>query len=77
MGPRGSALADETDDPVFREFGDFYFTSRGWHPNAITTVALSSSMSFMNFNLLDKIAEISTRPIMLIVGENVFFEGFL
>ncbi|WP_338126434.1 alpha/beta hydrolase [Secundilactobacillus kimchicus] len=76
MGPRGSALADETDDPVFREFGDFYFTSRGWHPNAITTVALSSSMSFMNFNLLDKIAEISTRPIMLIVGENVFSKGF-
>lgn len=76
LGARGSALADENDDPVFREFGDFYFTSRGWHPNAITTFTETSSMAFMNFTLLDKIAEISPRPLMLIAGEQAFSKGF-
>lgn len=72
LGNRGAGLADETDDPVFREFGDFYFTSRGWHPNAITMFTQSSDMSFMNFNLLSKIDEISPRPIMLIAGEQAY-----
>lgn len=76
LGARGAGLADETDDPVFREFGDFYFTSRGWHPNAITMFTQSSNASFMNFSLLSKIDEISPRPIMLIAGENAFSKGF-
>jgi fermentation-respiration switch protein FrsA (DUF1100 family) len=76
LGARGAGLADETDDPVVREFGDFYFSSRGWHPNSITMFTLSSNASFMNFKLLDKIDEISPRPIMLIAGEKAFSKGF-
>lgn len=76
LGNRGAALADETDDPVFREFGDFYFTSRGFHPNSITQFTATSDIAFMNFTLLDKINEISPRPIMLVAGENAFSKFF-
>lgn len=76
LGNRGSALADETDNPIAREFGDFYFSSRGFHPNSITQFTATSDIAFMNFKLLDKIDEISPRPIMLIAGENAFSKFF-
>ncbi|MDI6666709.1 alpha/beta hydrolase [Leuconostoc falkenbergense] len=76
LGPRGSALAQEETDPMTQEFGDFYFTPRGWHPNSITTFTLTSSLSFMNFSLLDHLEDISPRPIMLIAGENSFSQSF-
>lgn len=76
LGSRGAALADETSEPIFREFGDFYFTSRGFHHNSITQFTETSDIAFMNFKLLDKIDEISPRPIMLLAGENAFSKFF-
>lgn len=67
---------DETTDPLSREFHEFYSTPRGYHPNAIAAFSMSSTMSFMNFNLLDNIKRISPRPIMFIVGENALSRFF-
>ncbi|MGB0096582.1 MAG: alpha/beta hydrolase [Solirubrobacteraceae bacterium] len=37
LTPRGAPMGvDETTDPIGREFGEFYSTPRGYHPNSIT-----------------------------------------
>lgn len=58
------------------EFFSFYGTKRGWHPNALGNVTLTSDMSLMNFPSLTHISEISPRPILFIAGENAHSLGF-
>jgi uncharacterized protein len=77
LGPRGAPIGfDENTDPIGREFGEFYSTPRGYHPNSITQFTLTSSLSFMNFQLLDHIGWISPRPILLVVGEHAHSRYF-
>src|SRR5439155_17866215 len=61
---------DENTHPIAREFGEFYSTPRGYHPNSITQWTTSSSLSFMNFPLLTNITWISPRPILFVTGEH-------
>jgi fermentation-respiration switch protein FrsA (DUF1100 family) len=71
LGPRGAPIGfDDNTDPMGREFGEFYSTPRGYHPNSITQFTLTSSLSFMNFSLLTRLESISPRPILLVVGEH-------
>lgn len=67
---RGAPIGfDDDTDPIGREFGEFYSTPRGYHPNSITQFTVTSSMSFMNFPLLTHIKSISPRPILFVMGE--------
>lgn len=71
LAPRGAPLQiDEDTHPIGREFGEFYSRPRGYHPNSSTQFTLTSAQPFMNFPLLDKLAWISPRPILLIMGEH-------
>ncbi|WP_211296403.1 hypothetical protein [Paenibacillus donghaensis] len=64
LSPRGATIGfDENTDPIGREFGEFYSTPRGYHPNSITQFTITSSMAFMNFLLLTYIKSISPRLI--------------
>jgi uncharacterized protein len=77
LTPRGAPIGfDESTDPVGREFGEFYSTPRGYHPNSITQFTMTSGMSFMNFPLLSKIEWISPRPILFVVGEHAHSRHF-
>lgn len=77
LGPRGAAIGfDDTTDPISREFGEFYSTPRGYHPNSIAQFTMTSSMSFMNFPLLTHIKSISPRPILFIMGETAHSRYF-
>jgi fermentation-respiration switch protein FrsA (DUF1100 family) len=77
LTPRGAPIGfDETTDPIGREFGEFYSTPRGYHPNSITQFTLTSSMSFMNFSLLTHIESISPRPILFVVGDHAHSRYF-
>lgn len=70
LTPRGAPIGfDENTDPIGQEFGEFYSTPLGYHPNSITQFTMTSAPSFMNFPLLDKLSWISPRPILLVVGE--------
>lgn len=74
---RGAPMGfDENTDPISREFGEFYSTSRGYHHNSITQFTLTSSMSFMNFPLLTHLTSISPRPVLLIMGETAHSRYF-
>ncbi|BDR56857.1 alpha/beta hydrolase [Xylocopilactobacillus apis] len=77
MTPRGAAINfDENTDPISREFGEFYSTERGYHPNSISQFTMTSSMAFNNFSLLDHLEDISPRPILLVAGENAHSKYF-
>lgn len=77
LGPRGAPIGfDESTDPVGREFGEFYSTPRGYHPNSITQFTLTSTPSFVNFQLLDNLEWISPRPILFVVGDHAFSRYF-
>jgi fermentation-respiration switch protein FrsA (DUF1100 family) len=77
LTPRGAPIGfDATTDPIGREFGEFYSTPRGYHPNSITQFTLTSGMSFMNFPLLTHIESISPRPILFIVGDHAHSRYF-
>jgi fermentation-respiration switch protein FrsA (DUF1100 family) len=77
LGPRGAPIGfDENTDPVGREFGEFYSTPRGYHPNSITRFTLTSAPAFMNFQLLENLGWISPRPILLLAGEDAFSRYF-
>ncbi|MFN2466514.1 MAG: alpha/beta hydrolase [Gaiellaceae bacterium] len=77
LTPRGAPIGfDDSTDPVGREFGEFYSTPRGYHPNSITQFTMTSSPSFMNFPLLSKIQWISPRPILLVAGEHAHSRYF-
>lgn len=70
LAPRGAPLQIDADTPpIGREFGEFYSRPRGYHPNSSTQFTLTSALPFMNFPLLDKLAWISPRPILLVIGE--------
>jgi uncharacterized protein len=74
---RGAPIGfDENTDPIGREFGEFYSTPRGYHPNSITQFTLTSGMSFMNFPLLSHIESISPRPILFVVGDQAHSRYF-
>ncbi|AHV95366.1 alpha/beta hydrolase [Paenibacillus sabinae] len=74
---RGAPIGfDENTNPIGREFGEFYSTPRGYHPNSITQFTVTSSMSFMNFPLLTYIKSISPRPILFIIGEHAHSRYF-
>jgi fermentation-respiration switch protein FrsA (DUF1100 family) len=74
---RGASIGfDDNTDPIGREFGEFYSTPRGYHPNSITQFTVTSSMSFMNFPLLTYIKSISPRPILFIMGEHAHSRYF-
>ncbi|MCR6545983.1 alpha/beta hydrolase [Dehalobacterium formicoaceticum] len=77
LSQRGAPIGfDAATDPIGIEFGEFYSTPRGYHPNSITQFTATSSMSFMNFPLLTYIKTISPRPILFIVGENAHSRFF-
>jgi fermentation-respiration switch protein FrsA (DUF1100 family) len=77
LTPRGAPICfDDDTDPIGREFGEFYSTPRGYHPNSITQFTMTSSMSFMNFPLLSQIESISPRPILFVVGEHAHSRYF-
>ncbi len=77
LAPRGYAIqVEENKEPLNREFAEFYWTQRGYHPNSIATFTATSTMSFMNFSLLGHLQRISPRPILLIVGEQALSRFF-
>lgn len=77
LAQRGAPIGfDENTDSIGREFGEFYSTPRGYHPNSITQFTVTSSMSFMNFPLLTHIKAISPRPILFIIGEHAHSRYF-
>ncbi|WHX93014.1 alpha/beta hydrolase [Peribacillus simplex] len=77
LAQRGAPIGfDENTDPIGREFGEFYSSPRGYHPNSITQFTVTSSMSFMNFPLLTHIKSISQRPILFIIGEHAHSRYF-
>lgn len=77
LTPRGAPIGfDDTTDPIGREFGEFYSTPRGYHPNSITQFTVTSTMSFMNFPLLGHIKSISPRPLLFVMGEHAHSRYF-
>lgn len=63
-------------DPISSEFFEYYGMERGHHPNAGAAFTITSSMSFMNFPLMNYIDTISPRPILFIIGENAHSRYF-
>ena len=63
-------------DPITSEFFEYYGMKRGHHPNAGGAFTVTSSMSFMNFPLMNYIETISPRPILFIIGENAHSRYF-
>jgi fermentation-respiration switch protein FrsA (DUF1100 family) len=77
LSERGAPIGfDGNTDPIGREFGEFYSTPRGYHPNSITQFTLTSELSFMNFPLLANIKWISPRPILFVTGEHAHSRYF-
>lgn len=71
LGPRANILqVADAQDPLSREFAEFYNTERGYHPNSIGHFTATSTLAFANFPLLTNIKRISPRPLMMIAGEN-------
>ena len=72
LTPRDAPIGfDENTHPIAREFGEFYSTPRGYHPNSITQWTTTSSPSFMNFPLLTHLEWISPRPILFVTGDRL------
>jgi hypothetical protein len=63
-------------DPITSEFFEYYAMKRGFHINAAAAFTVTSTMSFMNFPLLNYIDTISPRPILFIIGENAHSRYF-
>ncbi len=70
-----NAVPDGVEEPA-AEWLRFYAVKRGHHPNARGGFTTASSLSFLNFNLLDHIDEISPRPILLVVGDRAHSRFF-
>jgi len=62
----------EPDAEWFR----FYAVKRGHHPNARGGFTTTSNLSFMNYDLLAHIDEISPRPILFIMGDRAHSRFF-
>jgi uncharacterized protein len=77
LPPRGAPIGfDENTDAIGREFGEFYSTPRGYHPNAVTQFTMTSLMPFLNFPLITQLAKVSPRPILFITGETAHSRYF-
>ena len=68
------------NEPQFvKDYFDYYKTPRGFHPRSINSNGswtMTSSLSLMNMPILTYIKEISSRPILLIAGENAHSRYF-
>jgi uncharacterized protein len=77
LSERGAPIGfDDNTDPIGREFGEFYSTSRGYHPNSITQFTRTSELAFVNFPLLSSLEWISPRPILFVTGEHAHSRYF-
>lgn len=74
-GEPADSIPEELD-PITSEFFEYYGMKRGHHPNAGAAFTMTSSMSFMNFPLMNYIKTISPRPILFIIGENAHSRYF-
>ena len=63
-------------DPLSNEWDRFYAVPRGHHPNARGGFTTTSNLSFANFRLLDFIDEISSRPILFVIGDRAHSKAF-
>jgi len=63
-------------DPIMSEFWEYYAMPRGHHPRSHGPFTATSNMAFMNFPLLNFIADISPRPILFIMGEKAHSRYF-
>ncbi|WP_070886799.1 alpha/beta hydrolase [Pseudomonas argentinensis] len=64
---------DGEDGEIIEEFFGYYRTPRGFHknsPNSNGAWTATMPLPFMNLPLLNHIAEISPRPVLIIAGEN-------
>ena len=68
------------NEPQFvKEYFDYYRTPRGFHPRSLNSNSgwtTTNPISFMNTPLLTYIKEISSRPLLLIAGENAHSRYF-
>ena len=74
---------EEPLDAVPAELGEpdaewfrFYAVKRGHHPRARGGFTTTSSLAFLNYDLLGHLEEISPRPILLIVGDRAHSRFF-
>jgi fermentation-respiration switch protein FrsA (DUF1100 family) len=74
---KGNRVLPETlpaePNPVLAAFFDYYRTKRGFHErsiNSTTAWTATTPMAFFNFPMAANIELISSRPILLIAGEN-------
>lgn len=68
-------VPEDMEEPT-AEWFRFYALKRGHHPNALGGFTTTSNLSFMNYNLLDHIDEISPRPILFVVGDRAHSKFF-
>lgn len=68
-------VPEDMEEPA-AEWFRFYALKRGHHPNALGGFTTTSNLSFMNYNLLDHIDEISPRPILFVVGDRAHSKFF-
>jgi len=71
-----TASVPEGLDPIMSEFWEYYAMERGHHPRSHGPFTATSNMAFMNFPLLNFIADISPRPILFIMGEKAHSRYF-
>ena len=73
-GPLDAVPAElgEPDAEWFR----FYALKRGHHPRARGGFTTTSSLAFLNYDILGHLEEISPRPILLIVGDRAHSRFF-
>ncbi|HKO76690.1 MAG TPA: alpha/beta hydrolase [Flavobacterium sp.] len=68
------------DEPQFvKEYFDYYRTPRGFHANSVNSNGawlVTNPISFMNMPILTYVKEISSRPMLLIAGENAHSRYF-
>ncbi|WP_246033011.1 alpha/beta hydrolase [Falsirhodobacter xinxiangensis] len=77
-GPDSLKLAG--GEPQFVvEYADYYMTPRGYHPRAVNSGnawSLTTPLSFMNMPILNYMAEIAPRPVLLVHGETAHSRYF-
>lgn len=77
MTGRGAPLDwDAEANPVGAEFGEFYSRPRGYHPRSTTQFTMTSTLSWMNFALLNDLDWLDGRPTLLIMGDEAHSRYF-
>ncbi|MDO5293945.1 MAG: alpha/beta hydrolase [bacterium] len=69
------AVPEGLEEPT-AEWFRFYAIKRGHHINARGGFTTTSTMSLLNYSLLDHIDEISPRPILFIIGDRAHSKFF-